>query len=96
MVYKLVKVFLTVAVNLTAAYSINRRFLLVISGDIEKNPGPKDICPCDIRPKVKTFEIECDKCVQVWHSNCVGLEGITEAAILKLTKWKCPLVHSFN
>ena len=30
-------------------------------------------------------------CDQVWHSNCVGLEGITEVAITKLNKWKCHL-----
>ena len=73
------------------SYTVNRRFLLILSGNVEVNPGPKDLCPCDVRPRAKVLEIKCKKCDQVWHINCVGLEGITEGAVSKLSKWNCPV-----
>ena len=69
---------------------INTRFLLILSGDIEENPGPgSKSCPCEQSKGGK--QIKCCKCKQAWHCVCVGLTGITDAALDKLTGWSCAL-----
>ena len=61
------------------------RFLLLIAGDIEANPGPE--CPCKERKNV--FVINCSDCETAWHVDCAGLKEITEAPLRKLKSWKC-------
>ena len=37
--------------------------------------------------------IKCANCSQRWHVKCVGLEGITENPLKKLTTWNCPFCY---
>ena len=66
-------------------------FLLILAGDIEKNPGPLDTCPCETIVKPKPPIVKCSKCNQKWHISCVGLEGITNGALEKIKAWQCAL-----
>ena len=85
----------------SAIAHINLRFLLLLASDIERNPGPENInsCPCDEEIFVSggkiVLYITCTKCQQKWHVRCVGLEGITEAPLKKLTQWCCPSCYVF-
>ena len=36
------------------------------------------------------ISIECSVCEKFWHACCVGLTGLCEDMVLKLTSWKCP------
>ena len=75
---------------------INRRFLLLLAGDVEENPGPadKNTCPCEEEQTDRyVLFIKCAKCSQKWHIKCVGLDNITDKALQKLTKWNCPLCY---
>ena len=71
------------------------RFLLLTSGDVERNPGPpesdKNKCPCEEEiNRRNVLLLACAKCNQKWHLQCVGLEDITEKGILKkLKNWNC-------
>lgn len=47
-------------------------------------------CPCSLPPLKNSVPITCSTCQQEWHSTCVNLSGITQAAVKKLTQWKCP------
>ena len=75
---------------------INTRFLLILSGDIEKNPGPENtelnICPCKQRVNCKS--IKCTECKQIWHSKCVALGDLTPGAMEKLS-WVCVLCMEY-
>ena len=73
-------------------YSINRSFLLIMSGDVEVNPGPGDLtkCPCKAYMKDE-LTLKCITCKQAWHVSCVGLNEITSGALSKLKSWKCIL-----
>ena len=68
--------------------NINTRFLLLICGDIESNPGPefdKNKCPCDEdigRREVNVNYLLCAKCNQKWHLQCAGLDDITEKSVI--------------
>ena len=73
----------------TFIYTIDRSFLLIVAGDVELNPGPGDDtkCPCEKDKRDPT--IKYSKCKQCWHISCVGLKGITDAALEKLKSWNC-------
>ena len=67
-------------------------FLLILSGDIEINPGPtSDIQKCPCEKSYNQMTIKCSSCSQYWHTTCVGLDKITKVACEKLTRWKCVL-----
>ena len=67
---------------------INLRFMLLLSGDVESNPGPK--CPCEQEIEGRnTLYIQCSDCKNDWHVSCVGLNEITENPLRKLKSWKC-------
>lgn len=67
---------------------VNLKFLLILSGDIETNPGPS--CPCGVKKARKVLFITCSECNNVWHVDCVGMKEITEIALEKLITWLCP------
>ena len=80
--------------KLKETYIVNTNFLLLLAGDIETHPGPENsedllTCPCDETAFCKL--IKCVKCSQQYHIICVGLDGITNAALDKLRNWYCPL-----
>ena len=88
-------------IKFKATYYVNLRFLLLLSADIESNPGPtwEDYdCPCEeeivaANGKLVLF-ITCKTCSRKWHVKCVGLEGITESPLRKLANWNCPLCYT--
>ena len=86
--------------SIKAIRNVNTRFLLLICGDIECNPGPefdKNKCPCDEdigRREVNVLYLLCANCNQKWHLQCAGLEEITEKSVVKkIRKWKCFLCY---
>ena len=48
-------------------------------------------CPCN--RNIDCWQIDCSKCGQYWHIECVTLDGLGETEINKLMKWKCPLCY---
>ena len=49
-------------------------------------------CPCGNYDKTddKGVDIGCEICEQWWHSNCVGLKGLSKESMDTLKEWKCP------
>ena len=70
-----------------APQMFNSSSLILLSGDIEVNPGPG--CPCG--ENIRSFLITCVGCNAEWHTECVGLAGLTEAPLRKITNWNCAL-----
>ena len=50
----------------------------------------KASCPCN-KSITSSWKLDCHKCKQYWHADCVGLSGISQSSINKLSKWSCPL-----
>ena len=78
--------------------AVDRRFLLLLAGDIESNPGPefdKGKCPCDEEIRTRTQFVICASCAQRWHASCAGLDDIIDKNLGKRkTNWKCFLCYS--
>ena len=75
---------------------VDTRFIILMCGDVESNPGPefdKSKCPCDEeigRREVNVLYLLCAKCNQKWHLQCTGLDDITDKQIVKkIKKWNC-------
>ena len=49
----------------------------------------KEKCPCNKSVK-SSWKLDCHKCHQYWHADCMGLGGLSEKEINKLTQWSCP------
>ncbi|KAL5253024.1 hypothetical protein ACHWQZ_G015698 [Mnemiopsis leidyi] len=45
-------------------------------------------CPCN--QSLGSWKIDCSKCHQFWHVDCVGLKGINDTTINSLTEYLCP------
>jgi hypothetical protein len=52
----------------------------------------KDKCPCNQSIK-SSWKLDCAKCGQWWHTDCVGLKGISQKAISLLTQYHCPFCY---
>ena len=46
-------------------------------------------CLCNVHVSGE-ISVSCDDCGKYWHLCCVGLSGLTEECVGKLTKWSCP------
>ena len=49
----------------------------------------KERCPCN-QSIQSSWKLDCVKCGQFWHTDCVGLKGIDQKTINKLTHYLCP------
>ncbi|KAL5264608.1 hypothetical protein ACHWQZ_G005631 [Mnemiopsis leidyi] len=49
-------------------------------------------CPCD--RSLSSWKIDCSRCHQYWHSECVTLDGLEEKEINKLLNWLCPFCYT--
>ena len=49
-------------------------------------------CPCT--RSMNSWKIDCSKCHQYWHLQCVTLDGLEEDDINKLINWLCPLCYT--
>ena len=61
---------------------------------MKASPPP---CLCGVSMP-KMGKIKCAKCTLVWHSDCVGLKGVTEYLLTKLENkgWNCPKCFVFS
>lgn len=50
----------------------------------------KDSCPCN-KSITSSWKLDCHKCKQFWHAECIGLSGLCKSTLNKLTEWLCPL-----
>ena len=48
-------------------------------------------CPCD--QSKSSWKIDCSKCKQFWHVNCLGLNGLNEKSYNKLAEYLCPFCY---
>ena len=48
-------------------------------------------CPCD--QSKSTWKMDCSKCHQFWHVDCLGLQGLTDKGYNKLTNYLCPFCY---
>ena len=56
-------------------------------------------CPCGLYDRLiqkNNFEIECSVCKVWWHHKCVGFAGLTKAACMKMTEFRCPSCFRFS
>ncbi|KAL5259238.1 hypothetical protein ACHWQZ_G009629 [Mnemiopsis leidyi] len=51
-----------------------------------------DKCPCN--QSIDSWKIDCSKCHQFWHSNCVTLDGLGKKELNKITNWLCPFCYT--
>ena len=68
-------------------------FLILLSGDIQMNPGPtrsvKDPCPVCSKG-CRTKAILCDSCDSWYHTKCIGMQMSEYEALGKLSaRWEC-------
>lgn len=49
-------------------------------------------CPCG-GTKPDAWKIDCSKCNQIWHSDCVTLGGISKESISKMLNYLCPFCY---
>ena len=47
-------------------------------------------CLCGVGPNNKSSMMQCTECKLWWHPACVGLEGLSNYTIKKLSAYKCP------
>ena len=82
--------------NISALFT----FLLIISGDIETNPGPRTIYPCGICEQEVTWQcrgICCDSCDIWFHNTCCNVNSFEYLLLNRSnTQWKCPRCDSIN
>ena len=50
-------------------------------------------CPCGKSGEAECWMIDCSKCHQFWHVDCVSLNGLGEKAINKLVDYLCPFCY---
>ena len=48
----------------------------------------KGSCPCN--KSVASWKIDCSKCHQYWHIDCLSMKGLNEAAINSMSSFLCP------
>ena len=66
--------------------------LLILCGDIEVNPGPKDFCPhCKMIVLAKHFAVLCDGCNSWYHIKCINMSEHKYHTLTKMTsfEWYC-------
>ena len=56
---------------------------------IQHSHRVKDKCPCN-QSLESSWKLDCAKCGQFWHANCVGLNGLNRKMLNDLTQWPCP------
>ena len=49
----------------------------------------KSSCPCN--QSLGCWKIDCSKCGQLWHVDCVGLKGLNDKIINSIPQYLCPL-----
>ena len=47
-------------------------------------------CPCGRSSDNKSWKMDCSKCGQYWHVDCLTLNGLDESTINKLLNFLCP------
>ena len=69
------------------------KLLLLLSGDIETNPGPKTKFPCLLCSRACTWRqeaIQCDDCDGWYHCRCLGMNsGVYSALGHSDASWHC-------
>ena len=54
------------------------------------NHRPLTECPCGRSSDNKSWKMDCSKCGQYWHVDCLSLNGLDETSINKLLSFLCP------
>ena len=49
-------------------------------------------CPCGTS-NTSSWKIDCSKCKQEWHANCLSMNGIPKPAINLMVDWLCPFCY---
>ena len=55
-----------------------------------KKHRDKKKCPCQRSYNGKVYLIDCSRCHQEWHVDCLSMKGISRAAINSMVEWLCP------
>ena len=50
-------------------------------------------CPCRKSTSSSSWLIDCSRCHQYWHIDCVGLTGLSKGTINKLVDYLCPFCY---
>ena len=49
-------------------------------------------CPCG-QSNPKSCKVDCSRCKQIWHADCLSFKGIPESAIKKMLDYLCPYCY---
>ena len=78
--------------NGTSSHSLALSFIvLILSGDVEQNPGPGIKFPCGVCKKsVKSNQrgVACDRCDLWFHTKCMGMNTLIYRGIANVS-WEC-------
>ena len=68
----------------------------VNSGDVDESEIDNQVallvadCPCRKSNPQTTAKVDCIKCRQIWHAECLGMGGVTEKMVRTWVDWVCP------
>ena len=60
-----------------------------IKKDLPSEGNPGEFCPCSVYIS-EEISVGCYNCSKFWHLCCVGLIGLSEENVEKLSNWNCP------
>ena len=63
-----------------------------VSSLSEKSRRNLGSCPCNESANT-SWKVDCAKCKQFWHANCLGLKGISQSSINKMVDYLCPYCY---
>ena len=52
-----------------------------------------DKCPCG-QSKPSAWQIDCSRCNQIWHADCLSFKGIKQDSINRMVEYLCPFCYT--
>jgi hypothetical protein len=66
---------------------------VTLSSPVQLSRTPTDASKCPCATSIDSWMIDCSKCHQYWHADCVSLNGIDRKTINKLLNYLCPFCY---
>ena len=64
-------------------------FQLLLSGDIQVNPGPDSCSSCDKTVRKNSWKYRCTICRDSTHAKCIGKKFVKNRSHVKTINWTC-------
>ena len=76
--------------NKTSSHNYYIFLLILLSGDIEVNPGPDNICNVCKQTSSSSKLIQCENCLNFYHLSCKNNNNLNQLSKTKDFSWVCP------